>query len=331
MIDPTPVDALEVLVLVDNVTDSLSTNPPGVEAEWRGLLARGRIRLLAGANICCAHHGLSLLITARIGARTETLLFDAGPEGATFLRNAAILGVDFAAIGNVVLSHGHWDHAGGLPAALTQIAGARAASVNCYVHPGMFAQRGTRLPSGIVFPMEAVAAPEELAMAGAAVVNTREPQVTGEGAFYVSGEIPRNTAYESGLPGHVRRSEDGADWLPDPLLMDERFVSVHIRGKGQFIFSACSHAGIVNVLSHARSLFGSVPIYGVMGGLHLSGSTEPIIPQTVADLRQFMPALIAPGHCTGWRALSAIVGAFGDNVVPLAVGKRFRVEGGEPT
>jgi 7,8-dihydropterin-6-yl-methyl-4-(beta-D-ribofuranosyl)aminobenzene 5'-phosphate synthase len=155
-------------------------------------------------------------------------------------------------------------------------------------------------------------------------VNTVEPQSIADGAFYLSGEIPRHTSYETGLPGHVRRTNDGQDWEPDPLILDERFISVHIKGKGQVVFSACSHAGIVNVLTHARSLFPE-ELYGVMGGLHLSGATEKIMPQTVADLRQFDLRLIAPGHCTGWRALNAMATVFGDELVPLAVGKRYEL------
>lgn len=318
------VDRLDVLVIVDNVTDSLSTNPIGVVSEFAGLLARGRIRMLAGSNICCAHHGLSLLISTRIGDKTETLLFDAGAEGATFLRNSGILGVDFSSISDVVLSHGHWDHAGGLTSAIEQIAKARGhGSVNCYVHPGMFSQRGSTLPSGIVFPMEPVPNPDQLTGAGATVVNSRESQLVGNGAFYVSGEIPRNTPYEAGFPGQVRKSDDGKTWEPDPLLLDERFVSVHVKDKGLFIFSACSHAGIINVLNHARTEFPDVPLYGLMGGLHLSGSTERVIPDTVADLQRFDLKLLAPGHCTGWRALCAMEQVFKNRIVPLAVGKQF--------
>ena len=74
------VDALEILVLVDNSTDSLSTNPPEVQPEWSVLLTGGRMRVLAGSNICCAHHGLSVLLTATVGGRKRTMLFDAGPE-----------------------------------------------------------------------------------------------------------------------------------------------------------------------------------------------------------------------------------------------------------
>lgn len=324
MDDPLPLDGLDVLVLVDNTTDSLSTNPPGVEPEWRGLMARGRIQMLSGASICCAHHGLSLLLSARMGARTETLLFDTGAEGPTLLRNSAILGVDFSQVTNLVLSHGHWDHAGGMRAALAQIAKARGAqNVDCYVHPGMFAQRGMKLPSGLVFPMERVPSPDELAQAGARVIATREAQCLAGGAFYLSGEIPRTTAYEQGLPGQVRLAADGLTWEPDPWIVDERFVSVHLKGRGQFIFSACSHAGIVNVVRHAMALFPNVPVFGLMGGLHLSGSTESAIPATVADLQPLDLQFLAPGHCTGWRALGALEQAFGPRVVPLAVGKRF--------
>lgn len=326
MRDIDPVESLDVLVIVDNVTDGLSTNPAGVVSEWQGLRERNRIRLIAGPNICCAHHGLSLLVQARRGSDVQTLLFDAGPERGTFVRNSRILGVEFDSIHDVVLSHGHWDHAGGLTSAIEQIAAAQGAGhVKCHVHPGMFSQRGMKLPSGIVFPMERVPSPDELAGAGTTVINSREPHVAGNGAFYVSGEIPRQTAYETGLPGHMRRSADDADWEPDPLIMDERFVSVHVKDKGQFVFSACSHAGVVNVLRHARAVFPQMPLYGAMGGLHLAGPTEQIIPQTVADLRQFELKLLAPGHCTGWRAICALEAACPNRVVPLAVGKRFTV------
>lgn len=326
MLNVLTVDRLEVLVLVDNATDSLSTNPKNVTAEWSGLLTGGRLRMISGQNICCAHHGLSLLITAHLGSKKRTLLFDAGPEGATFLRNANILGVDFGVVEAVVLSHGHWDHAGGLLAAIEAIASSRAEiRADCFVHPGMFAQRASQRPNGEFYVHEPVPDPEALAKAGANVINSREPQLAAGDAFFVSGEIPRLTKYEMGLPGHMRRSEDGNSWEPDPLLMDERFISVHVKDKGQFVFSACSHAGLINVLNHARSVFPGVPLYGVMGGLHLSGVTEKIIPETIGDLKSFGLKLVAPGHCTGWRAITAMAKVFGDELVPSAVGKRYLI------
>jgi 7,8-dihydropterin-6-yl-methyl-4-(beta-D-ribofuranosyl)aminobenzene 5'-phosphate synthase len=321
--DITPVERLEVLVLVDNVTDGLSTTPKHVVPEWAGLMAAGRLPLISGESICCAHHGLSLLITTHAGGRTHTVLFDAGPEGAILERNAAILGVDFGAIDAVVLSHGHWDHGGGLLAAIRAVARHGAPPVECLVHPGMFAQRALTTPAGVLSVHAPLPDAQALTSAGARVVSTREPQAVAGGAFFVSGEIPRVTAYETGLPGHVRRSADGQAWEPDPLIMDERFVSVHVKGKGQVVFSACSHAGVINVLTHSRAMFPSVPLYGVMGGFHLSGATEKIIPQTVAALKGFGLELIAPGHCTGWRALSVMARELGDELVPSSVGKRY--------
>jgi 7,8-dihydropterin-6-yl-methyl-4-(beta-D-ribofuranosyl)aminobenzene 5'-phosphate synthase len=318
------VDALEVLVLVDNVTDSLSTNPPDVLPEWSVLLTGGKLRVLAGSATCCAHHGLSVLLTATKGGKRRTLLFDAGPAAATFQRNAEILGVDFSAIEAVVLSHGHWDHAGGLLAAVRSIAGARGAKrFTCHLHPGMFRQRATKRPDGQLYVNELVPTPEQISQAGADVVVTREPATLADDAFYVSGEIPRVTSYEAGVPNHLTRNADDSAWEADPLIVDERFVSVNIKGKGQFVFSACSHAGLINVLTHARSLFPAIPLYGAMGGLHLSGINERVIPQTVADLKTFGLKVLAPGHCTGWRALSQMAREFPDGLVPSAVGKKY--------
>ena len=326
MSDVLTVDRLEVLVVVDNVTDSLSSSSNVAVSEWTGLLTAGRLRLLSGPCTCCAHHGLSLLITAYVGNAKRTVLFDTGPEAATFLRNADILGVDFSAVEATVLSHGHWDHGGGLVAAIEKTYKARNRQrVDCLMHPGMFAERALQRPNGELLKFESVPTANALADAGANVLSTREPQFIADGAFYVSGEIPRVTPYDTGFPGHVRRRADGQSWEADPLIMDERFVSVHVKDKGQFIFSACSHAGVVNVLTHARSLFPSVPLYGVMGGLHLAGATEKIIPETIADLKQFGLKLLAPGHCTGWRAISAMTKVFGDELVPSAVGKRYVV------
>jgi 7,8-dihydropterin-6-yl-methyl-4-(beta-D-ribofuranosyl)aminobenzene 5'-phosphate synthase len=315
------VDRLDVLVLIDNATDNLSTTPKHVVPEWAGLHAAGRLREISGAAICCAHHGLSLLLTAHVGDELHAVLFDAGPEGATLRRNAAILGVDFAGIEAAVLSHGHWDHGGGLTTAIEAIA-AHGRSVECFTHPRMFAQRANRRPDGTMFVYEPVPDPTALTKAGANVLVTREPQVIGGATVYVSGEIPRVTPYEVGLPGHLRRAADGT-WEPDPLIMDERFIAVHLKGKGVVVLSGCSHAGIVNVLTHAREIFPSLPLYAVMGGFHLAGATEKIIPDTIRDLKAFRPTVLAPGHCTGWRAMSLMAREFGDELVPSAVGKRY--------
>jgi 7,8-dihydropterin-6-yl-methyl-4-(beta-D-ribofuranosyl)aminobenzene 5'-phosphate synthase len=99
---------------------------------------------------------------------------------------------------------------------------------------------------------------------------------------------------------------------------------VRARGLGLVIFSACSHAGITNVCTHARDLFPEIPMHAVIGGLHLGGVMERLIPDTVEGLRPFNISHIITGHCTGWRALHALADAFGDAVSQSAVGTTYR-------
>ena len=92
------------------------------------------------------------------------------------------------------------------------------------------------------------------------------------------------TEFESGLPGHYRRTEDGSDWEPDFQIMDERFVAIRVEA-GILVLTACSHAGVVNVMTHARDSFPDAPLHGVIGGFHLSGGNERSFPKPWQPLR----------------------------------------------
>lgn len=324
----TPVDCAEVHVLVEDVTDPLSSVPAFVETEFAALQRRrGGSWVLGGSSFCSAAHGLSLLITLRHGGRSKTLLFDTGPEDRTLEQNVSRLGIDLGTVEAIVLSHGHCDHGGG-GAALRALQLIRdrngGRGVPYYAHPDMFRKRAFKMPNDSMLPFEDVPTVEALADYGAQVVNTTEPQYPLDGLAYLSGEIPRVTSFERGLPGQYRKSRDGTSWELDELVMDERFLAVNVAGKGLVVFTACSHAGVVNVLKHAKTCFGEARMYAVMGGLHLVGMNERIIPETIAAMRAFDIPVIAVGHCTGWRAVNALANAFGvDRLVPLSVGKRF--------
>jgi 7,8-dihydropterin-6-yl-methyl-4-(beta-D-ribofuranosyl)aminobenzene 5'-phosphate synthase len=317
------VDKVEIQVLVDNATDSLSSAPAHAESEFAYLERQG-MRELSGDSLCCACHGLSLMITATRGNLQHCVLFDSGPEEYAFERNARRLSLQLGQVESVVLSHGHWDHAGGMLHALELIrAGGRALSIPFYAHPGMFRSRARRLRNGEFMPMRDVPGIEALRACGADVNCIREPRVLLDAMFYLTGEIPRVTSFERGLPAHYQRSEDES-WQPDPLLMDERFLMVNVEGKGLVVFTACSHAGVVNVLKHARDSADGAPVHAVMGGFHLAGPNEEIIAETVEALSEFNLKTIATGHCTGWRAVVALANMFGDGVVdPSVVGKRY--------
>jgi 7,8-dihydropterin-6-yl-methyl-4-(beta-D-ribofuranosyl)aminobenzene 5'-phosphate synthase len=315
------VDSVEVHVLVDNAN--------GVMHEWGYLKSQGNF-VLSGEAICCAAFGLSLVITAKMGDITRVLLFDAGPEEATFGRNSERLGINLGSVNAVVLSHGHWDHAGGLLEAIRRIFdGNGGQQVECHVNAGMFVSRAMRAPDGDHIRFKDVPDPAALNAAGARVVNSPDARSVLDGFFHLSGEIPRTTSFENGIPSHRKLSSDGTTWEPDPMILDERYVAVHIRGLGIIIFTACSHAGIINILRDARERFRGLPLYGLMGGFHLSGKgPESAISQTVEELKSFGLRRVMPGHCTGWRAMSAFSSDLEPDVlVPLAVGRKFHFEG----
>jgi 7,8-dihydropterin-6-yl-methyl-4-(beta-D-ribofuranosyl)aminobenzene 5'-phosphate synthase len=322
-----PVDALDIQIVVDNVTDSLSSVPSFVETELGGLgRRRGAAWVLGGGCLCCAAHGLSCLLTLRSGDSVRTVLFDTGPEDRTFEQNVSRLGIDLGPVEAMVLSHGHWDHAGAMLRALQLVRDRNGGrDVPCYMHPDMFRSRASKQADGSFRLMEDVPSVAALTAHGGQVITTRNAQLVAGDMAFVSGEIPRRSGFETGLPGQHRRTEDGAGWEPDELLLDERFVALHVQGKGLVVLTACSHAGVINVLAHARDCFPGVKLHAVLGGLHLSGINERVIPQTVAALGDFGLDVIAAGHCTGWRAMTALANRFADRkLVPLAVGKRLR-------
>ena len=279
---------------------------------------------LSGSCQCCANHGLALIVRAWRGDKQHTMLFDAGPVDFAIEYNGSRLGADFGEIDAITLSHGHWDHAGGLPEAIRLIRKDRPGGLlPIYLHPDMFRQRALTLHGGQLMPIREIPSPVELLRLGAEPHLTKKPVWALDDMFYVSAEIPRTTSYERGFPGHMRRTLDGADWEDDPLIMDEKFLAVNIAGKGVVVFTACSHAGLVNVMNAAQSSFPDVPIHALIGAYYLSGANEAIIEQTVTNLAGFDIDLILPGHCTGWRVTNALECSFVAKVVPSAVGMKI--------
>lgn len=315
------VDSLTVDVVTDDVSDNYVSKTLFAVSEFANIVRAGAKTISAEA-LLCANLGYGLRLVSQSGGVRHTLLFDTGPEGAIFIRNCANLGIVLGEVECIAVSHGHWDHMGALPAAIDAIV-THGGRVTVHVNPGMFNERGIRLSSGSVIPVAKVPAPEELEQRGATVVNDAAERLLLDGHFYYSGEIPRVTAFEKGRSDHLCRSEPDAPWQPDPLLLDERMLVVHVHHLGLVVFSACSHAGIINVCTEVQKLFPDVPIHCVMGGLHLGGVMEALIPATVEGLRPFGIRHIITGHCTGWRALHALANAFGDAASQSAVGTTY--------
>jgi 7,8-dihydropterin-6-yl-methyl-4-(beta-D-ribofuranosyl)aminobenzene 5'-phosphate synthase len=104
---------------------------------------------------------------------------------------------------------------------------------------------------------------------------------------------------------------------------------MHVKDKGLVILTGCGHAGAINTIRHAQELTGIQKVYAVLGGFHLTGALfEPIIPPTIAALKELNPKLIVPAHCTGWKATHALARELPEAFVPNSVGTRFVLQKG---
>jgi len=333
-----PLDELRLLVVVDNESDTLSSIDEGVPqvAEVVGLLGRlptsrdydGHPGKVVFDQLCCACHGFSVLATGRRGDRQHSVLFDVGPFASVWKDNAARLGIDLSAIDGVFLSHWHFDHSGALPEVLAAIAAARRRQglppPFVDVHPDRPDQRGILSPGGTIILLPEEPRFEELEAGGAEVNRHADEHSLLEGFFFASGRIDRVTPYETGLAGHY--SFRGARGESDPLILDERLVAAVVRGRGTTVLSACSHAGVVNACLLAQRQFPGTSVDLVLGGYHLSGKAmEARIEPTIIDLKERVrPRIVAPGHCTGWRAKAALARAFAPgNYGPSVVGSSY--------
>jgi len=333
-------DELEILVVVDNETDTLSSIDDGVPQipEVVHVAARtppsreyeGHECKVVLDQLCCGCHGLSILITGRRDGNEHVMLFDVGPYPDLWLDNARRLDVDLAKIEIVFLSHWHFDHSGGFPDVVAAIAKARAgaglAPPLVDLHPKRPDQRGILLPNGQMILLAEEPTFAEIEQAGGKILKSDEPHALCDGFFFASGAIERITEYETGLVGH--HSFYGTDGEPDPLIMDERFIAARVRDRGVSVFSACSHAGIVNACLGVKAQFPGAPVDLVIGGYHLAGKAmETRIEQTVQDLQtRIEPNLVAPGHCTGWRAKAQLADTFSPgHYAPSFVGTMYRL------
>jgi 7,8-dihydropterin-6-yl-methyl-4-(beta-D-ribofuranosyl)aminobenzene 5'-phosphate synthase len=318
-----PVDEVVVTTLVDNSYDGLMADMG--PARRRPMARTPRVpapHFEGGETVpgLVAEHGFSALVTVRRGERSHTVAFDTGVSPDGMAANMERLGVDAGDIEAVVLSHGHFDHAGGFPG-LARLRG--RTGVPLTVHPLVWSRRRVAIGGGNHWELPTLRR-SSLEAEGFEVVERRHPSLLLDGCVLVTGEIDRTTDFERGFPGH--QAERDGHWEPDPLILDDQALVVHVAGRGLVVLTGCGHAGAVNIARHALRLTGVDRLGGLLGGLHLTGQVfEPLIEPTVTALAAMEPDLVVPAHCTGWRAQHRLAATLPGAFVPNAVGTSFHV------
>lgn len=317
----TEVDGLEVLSLVDNSIDYLSTIDKKEAQSFRQWTKKrnGQEWTKNHSQLPFAEHGFSMLIRVLRGRKSVSVLFDTGISAGGVVENAKRMDLELGEVDYVVLSHGHYDHFGGLVSALKTI---NKANLPLIVHEDMFKTRENANADGTIRAYPKLPAKEQLG--SAQVINTKQPYLISDGTILVTGEIPRETSFEKGFLQH-RTLIDGI-WQADPLIFDDRAVVFNVKGKGLVVISGCAHAGIINTISYAQRISGIINTYAVMGGFHLAGKEyENRIDQTTKELERISPKLIVPSHCTGWRGIFAIAKALPEAFVWNSIGNLYQL------
>jgi len=263
----------------------------------------------AGSGGFLAEWGLSILLETA----STSVLMDTGTSVST-VYNAGILGINLSNIEKLVLSHGHYDHTGGLRDVLRQV----KKKIDIIAHPDIWQLKYSRFKNA---PERFIGIPfrqEELEGLGARFSLVREPVSIAENIM-TTGEIPMVTEYEAVDAGLFIKHDSG--FQPDPV-MDDQAVIVKT-GQGLVIVMGCAHRGMINTIYHAQKITGISEIQAVIGGSHLINASEERLWQSIAELKNLGVQKLGLCHCTDLPAISLLAQEFGENFVFIKSGTRL--------
>ncbi len=259
----------------------------------------------SGSPTLYGEWGQSLLVEVD-GLR---ILFDTGPSR-HIIDNAKILGIDLSTIDKIVISHGHYDHTGGLKAVLTLIKGSgnRPQGIEVIAHPDIFQEKHFYLKG---LPASKIGIPDtraELEALGARFNLSWDP-VRLTDNIMTTGEVLVSVDYEQiDSTLHIK---DAEDYVPDRLADDLALIIK--TEKGLIILLGCAHRGLINTILHVQKIAGVDQIYAVIGGTHLISANKTQLEETVKALHNFNIARLGVSHCTGLKSGAVLAKEFGES------------------
>jgi 7,8-dihydropterin-6-yl-methyl-4-(beta-D-ribofuranosyl)aminobenzene 5'-phosphate synthase len=262
-------------------------------------------------KVLLSEFGLSMHLETQRGKETRSVLIDFGYSSPTLLNNLDILGIDPAKLDALVLSHGHYDHFGGMVGFLAATRGKRKPKLPLYIggEECFCSRQFTAGPTSLNF---GALDRKAIAEADLSVIAAEEPAVVADHAF-VTGHIPRATfervlsptrmkvGIDNGLgcfPDKMPADRRPIDWAPDQF-DHEISTCVNVKGRGLVITISCGHRGVVNSAKQAMAASGIHKVHALVGGFHLAPHKEDYLRQTMKELVDLDVDYIVPMHCTG--------------------------------
>jgi len=245
------------------------------------------------------------------------VLLDTGISPTCLLHNADAMGINLRNIESMVLSHGHFDHFGGLMGFLDRA----KRGITLTLHPDAFLE--FRLNDPVLERLVYLPRLDEVALKQTGVVLHKEKEASTlvSDLVLITGDVERVTDFEKGFPWMEAKIDD--EWVVDPFHHDQG-VAVKVRNRGLVVVGGCSHAGITNTVKHAQKVARMDKVHAILGGFHLSGKLfEPIIGPTIEEMKKIDPDVIVPMHCTGWKAINKFAEEMPEQFILNGVGTTY--------
>ncbi len=327
---PAPeVEKLTVRFVTDNYVDRYALAPEIAGIKLERKRADERVGI-APHDTLVGEWGLSMFAESTAGTAKRNVLIDYGYTPEALLMNLKVLGIDPATIDAMILSHGHYDHFGGLSGFLTATQGKLKPGLPFFVGgEDCFCQRQYSnggdygvidRPQILASGLTLMLAEKPAIAAGHAIVSGQIPKVTSEQPLRSTKEKTGIVAGFGCDPAKEPDAKNTGDFVPDDF-QHEIATSYVVKGKGLVVLSSCSHRGIMNAIKQAQASSGVEKIHAIVGGFHLVPPlTEDYVRQAVMEMKALSPDCIIGAHCAGQTFFDIARAEMPGRIVEAAVG-----------